>query len=123
MMTEEQREWLRTRLLELREEVVKDLERQRSADRSAGAKDQVDAVDRAEIELERAFEHRREHDDTHLLQKIHHALARLDGGLHDVCERCQAAITWERLSARPYASLCHACQQAKEDGQTVEEQR
>lgn len=122
-MTAEQRDWLRARLLELRDEVLKDLERQRTDDRAAGAKDQVDAADRAELELERAFEHRRESDDSHLLQKIAHALARLDGGRHELCERCRAEITWERLLARPYVSLCHACQQAKEDGLTVEEQR
>lgn len=122
-MTEEKRRWLQARLEELRDDVVRDLERQRLADRSKAEVEQEDDADRAEKELERAFEHRRENDDGHLLQKIHHALDRLSQGVHETCERCQGEIAWERLKVRPYASLCHACQQAKEDGLTVEEQR
>lgn len=122
-MTEEQREWLRARLMERRDEVLKELEAQRNADRSAGESGREDPADRAELELERALEHRRENDDAHLLLKINYALKRVEEGIHDFCESCQALITWERLQARPYASLCHACQQAKEDGQLVEKPR
>jgi DnaK suppressor protein len=122
-MTEEQRQWLWTRLEEQREEVLKDLEGQRTSDRSGGDDERDDLADRAELELERALEHRRENDDSHLLQKINHALKRLEEGNHEICDGCQAIIDWERLEARPYVCLCHTCQQAKENGQTVEQQR
>lgn len=123
MITEEQREWLRAQLVERRDEVVRELEWQRKADRATGSEDQDDAVDRAEMELERALEHRRENDAVHLLQKINFALRRLEEGGYESCQRCGAPISWERLQARPYVSLCHNCQQDKEDGQTVEAPR
>lgn len=122
-LTEEQRQWLRSRLEEQRDEVLRDLEGQRTADRSGGDGEREDVADRAELELERALEHRRENDDSHLLQKINHALKRLEEGIHEICEGCQAIISWDRLQARPYVCLCHTCQQAKENGQTVEQQR
>jgi RNA polymerase-binding transcription factor DksA len=37
------------------------------------------------------------------------ALARLDAGTYDVCERCSEPIGAERLQARPVARTCMGC--------------
>jgi DnaK suppressor protein len=43
-----------------------------------------------------------------LIDKIEHALARIDAGSFGRCEACGAAIEAERLDALPYATLCLA---------------
>jgi DnaK suppressor protein len=43
-----------------------------------------------------------------LIDKVEHALARIDGGGFGRCEACGAAIEAERLDALPYATLCLA---------------
>jgi RNA polymerase-binding transcription factor DksA len=41
--------------------------------------------------------------------QIHHALERLDAGLHGVCEQCGSAIGVERLRALPESTRCTVC--------------
>ena len=43
-----------------------------------------------------------------LIDKVEHALARIDAGSFGHCEACGAAIEAERLDALPYATLCLA---------------
>lgn len=41
-----------------------------------------------------------------LLDKIEHALKRMDDGSYGLCERCGKPIEKARIKALPYASLC-----------------
>jgi DnaK suppressor protein len=43
-----------------------------------------------------------------LIDKVEHALARIDAGGFGRCEACGGAIEAERLDALPYATLCLA---------------
>ena len=43
-----------------------------------------------------------------LIQKVQHALARIDDGSYGRCEACGGPIEAERLEALPYATLCLA---------------
>ena len=43
-----------------------------------------------------------------LIDKVEHALARIDGGHFGRCEACGGPIEAERLDALPYATLCLA---------------
>jgi DnaK suppressor protein len=43
-----------------------------------------------------------------LIDKVEHALARIDGGGFGRCEACDRPIEAERLDALPYATLCLA---------------
>ncbi len=52
--------------------------------------------------IEQLQEHRREVDS---------ALARIDGGTYGKCENCGQDIPFERLEARPTATLCVDCKQ------------
>lgn len=49
-----------------------------------------------------------------VLYQIDDALKRLDEGTFGVCQQCSQPITMSRLKAVPYASMCIACQRAKE---------
>ena len=49
-----------------------------------------------------------------ILYQIDDAFKRLDDGSYGTCQQCTQPITMSRLKAVPYASLCIACQRAKE---------
>ena len=53
--------------------------------------------------VDQLHEHRRE---------IHAAIARMDAGTYGKCENCGQDIPFERLEARPTATLCVSCKQA-----------
>ena len=53
--------------------------------------------------VDQLHEHRRDIDA---------ALARMDEGTYGKCENCGQDIPFERLEARPTATLCVACKQA-----------
>lgn len=54
-----------------------------------------------------------------LLGKITKQLARLDGGVIDVCEDCGEAISLRRLLARPVTTLCIDCKEQSEKEESV----
>ncbi|MBW3595275.1 MAG: TraR/DksA C4-type zinc finger protein [Actinobacteria bacterium] len=45
-------------------------------------------------------------------REIDAALARMDDGVYGKCEKCGQDIPFERLEARPTATLCVSCKQA-----------
>ncbi len=49
------------------------------------------------------------------LQSIENALTRLSDGCFGICTGCGEVISTERLMFLPYAELCLACQQNKEE--------
>ena len=49
-----------------------------------------------------------------LIDKIDHALVRIDEGAYGLCERCGRPIEKARLKALPYANLCIRDKQAEE---------
>jgi RNA polymerase-binding protein DksA len=49
-----------------------------------------------------------------ILYQIDDALKRLDEGTFGICLQCSQPIAMSRLKAVPYASMCIACQRAKE---------
>jgi len=54
--------------------------------------------------------------DDALLRKIELALQRIGEGSYGKCSGCGGDIPLARLEAKPSASLCTACQEAKEKG-------
>jgi RNA polymerase-binding protein DksA len=55
-----------------------------------------------------------ERNERALLERVEHALERLDAGEYGQCERCGREIPFERLEALPYATFCITCQVAVE---------
>ena len=50
------------------------------------------------------------------LSQVEEALERQREGTYGICEECGRPIDPERLRARPEATLCIACQRAREEG-------
>ena len=62
-------------------------------------------------------------DDENLLEKIDLALERLTAGTYQQCANCGGEIPHERLEAKPSASLCISCQEAKDKHELDENSR
>lgn len=102
--------YFRRRLEELRastqEEVARRNEDSRNVNQTEGygvknhpAEDATEVYDR---ERNLAVENEMQRE----LERIEHALARMDAGQYGICEVCGAEIPVERLEARPAATLC-----------------
>jgi DnaK suppressor protein len=55
--------------------------------------------------------------EVQLLEKIQHALDRIDDGSYGICEACNEEIPSARLEAKPSVSLCLVCQERHEQEQ------
>ncbi len=118
-MTEDEKNLIRQRLVEERDQVVASI-RDHSGERVDPETVPGDPADRGDLEVQRALDHRVVLDESHLIHKIDFALQRLEEGIYGTCEDCGASIPKERLLAKPSVSRCRSCQQAKEDHSEVE---
>lgn len=57
------------------------------------------------------------------LEKIDHALEKLDQGTYGICEDCNAEISEQRLKAVPFAIYCIECKQKREELEEIERER
>ena len=73
-----------------------------------------DENDRASKESDFALELRERERETYLVQKIRHALQRLEKKEFGFCEECGDKIGLQRLLARPVATLCFECKSLQE---------
>lgn len=73
-----------------------------------------DENDRASKEADFALELRERERESHLVQKIRHALQRLENNEFGYCEECGDKIGLPRLLARPVATLCFECKNLQE---------
>ena len=76
-----------------------------------------DEGDVAASELSLSMHLRLQERQMQLLQKVDHALAKIDSKRFGLCECCEEPLALNRLKARPVASLCIAC---KEDQESTE---
>lgn len=113
-MTNEQIRELRESLEEQRRAVLKDVDRHAAVGKGAGVI--ADETERADVIAENMVEHALGYSEAKLLEKIDHALERLDEGHYGICEGCGQEINIERLKAKPSVSLCITCQEKKESG-------
>ena len=78
---------------------------QRTMDEEIGVPGGVGA-DTASVTFERELGSGLEEGALQALERIDHALERLEQGAYGTCERCGKPIGRERLLARPSATLC-----------------
>lgn len=78
---------------------------QRTMDEETGVPGGVGA-DTASVTFERELGSGLEEGAQQALERIDHALERLEQGAYGTCERCGKPISRERLLARPSATLC-----------------
>ena len=57
------------------------------------------------------------------LEKIDHALKKLEEGTYGICEDCGNGISEQRLKALPFAVHCVECKQSREELEQIEKER
>lgn len=94
--------------------LLHDHERHEQDLRESHTSEDIAGADRASELDEVAVESRIVESEELLLEKINHALERIDIGTYGICEGCNQEIPTARLEAKPSVSLCVVCQEAKE---------
>ena len=117
-MNERQREYFRLKLLDWREDILKEAKEtlQHLQDDS---QNHADLADRATSETDRAIELRARDRQRKLISKIDAALARIEDGSYGYCEETGEPIAIKRLEARPIATLSIEAQERHERRERV----
>jgi len=117
-MNERQRVFFRRKLLEWKEEILRE-SRETLAALQAENENHADIADRASSETDRAIELRARDRQRKLISKIDAALARIDEGSYGFCEETGEPISLKRLAARPIATLSIEAQERHERRERV----
>jgi DnaK suppressor protein len=112
-MNERQSEYFRRRLLEWREELLRE-SRETLNHLKEENWHEPDIADRATIETEAGVELRSRNRYLKLIEKIDAALRRIEIGEYGYCEETGEPIGLKRLEARPIATLCIEAQERHE---------
>jgi DnaK suppressor protein len=117
-MNDRQREYFRKKLLDWKEEILKEAKEtlQHLQDEN---QNHPDLADRASSETDRAIELRARDRQRKLIAKIEEALARIDDGTYGYCEETGEPIALKRLEARPIATLTIEAQERHERRERV----
>jgi DnaK suppressor protein len=117
-MNERQREYFRQKLLNWREDILKEA-RETLQHLQDENQNHPDLADRASSETDRAIELRARDRQRKLIAKIDAALARIDDGTYGYCEETGEPIALKRLEARPIATLSVEAQERHERRERV----
>ena len=103
-MNDRQREYFRQKLLNWREDILKEAKEtlQHLQDEN---QNHPDLADRASSETDRSIELRARDRQRKLIAKIDAAIKRIDDGSYGYCEETGEPISLKRLEARPIATL------------------
>ena len=112
-MNDKQVEFFRTKLTQLKEEILSN-----AGETTEHLREDTvvvpDPADRATIEEEHALELRTRDRERKLLKKIEQSIARIDAGDYGYCDETGEPIGVGRLLARPTATLSLEAQQRRE---------
>ena len=117
-MNERQREYFRKKLLDWKEDILKEAKETLQHLRDEN-QNHHDLPDRASSETDRAIELRARDRQRKLIAKIDEALARLEDGTYGYCEETGEPIALKRLEARPIATLTIEAQERHERRERV----
>ena len=117
-MNERQREYFRVKLLNWKDEILKEskLTLQTLQEENVN---HPDLADRASSETDRAIELRARDRQRKLIAKIDAALSRIEEGTYGYCEETGEPIGLRRLDARPIATLSLEAQERHERREKV----
>jgi RNA polymerase-binding transcription factor len=117
-MNERQREYFRKKLLDWRDDILKEAKEtlQHLQDENVN---HPDMADRASSETDRAIELRARDRQRKLISKIDAAIGRLEDGTYGYCEETGEPISLKRLEARPIATLSIEAQERHERRERV----
>ena len=117
-MNEPQREYFRRRLLDWKDEILRE-SRETLVALQTENENHPDLADRASSETDRAIELRARDRQRKLISKIDSAMARIDEGTYGYCEETGEQISLRRLEARPIATLSLEAQERHERNEKV----
>ena len=117
-MNERQREYFRRKLLNWKEDILRE-SRQTIENLQSDTQQHSDLADRASSETERSLELRTRDRQRKLISKIDAALRRIEDGSYGFCEETGEPITIRRLEARPIATLSLEAQERHERREKV----
>ena len=100
-------EYFRKLLEDLKSETLKELEEDQAID--ATENHLPDDNDVASVQYEQAFKIRMAERNRKYLKKIDKAISKIDNGTYGICEECDNEISFDRLKARPVATVCIEC--------------
>ena len=106
----------RKRLLAKREELVKDLAKNREVSDETVDESAQDMVDRATSAYTKEFAYSLSEADRRILLLIDQALERLEAGTYGTCVHCGQPCQEKRLEAVPWARHCLDCQELQDKG-------
>lgn len=112
-MNERQRDFFRHRLVQWREEILRE-SKHTITNLRQDTESHPDLADRATSESDRALELRTRDRQRKLISKIDAALMRLDDGTYGFCDETGEPIGLARLIARPIATLTLEAQERHE---------
>jgi DnaK suppressor protein len=118
-LTKAQLEKFKATLVQKRMRLLKEAQRTLDSEMVIEADERMDEVDQASSEYMQAFSFRLRGRERFLMDKIEHALRKIEAGEYGICEECEEAITLKRLQARPEAQLCIQCKEAQEREEAV----
>jgi DnaK suppressor protein len=104
-------------LLTRKRDILRNAQRTLSEDMTLETDDLPDEMDLASSEYLQSFTFRLRGREKTFLQKIDHALERIEHGTFGLCEQCGEPISIKRLEARLETTLCIRC---KEDQERME---
>lgn len=117
-MNERQRDYFRRKLIQWREDLLRE-SRDTLAALQSENENHPDLADRASSETDRAIELRARDRQRKLIAKIEAALGRLEDGSYGYCEETGEPIALKRLDARPIATLSVEAQERHERRERV----
>jgi DnaK suppressor protein len=117
-MNERQREYFKQKLLNWREELLRE-SRETLTHLQSETENHPDLVDRASSEADRSLELRTRDRQRKLISKIDDALRRIEDGSYGYCEETGEPIGIGRLDARPTATLSLEAQERHERQERV----
>jgi DnaK suppressor protein len=117
-MNERQVEYFRQKLLNWREDILRE-SRETLSHLQSETENHPDLADRASSETDRALELRTRDRQRKLIAKIDDALRRIEEGVYGYCEETGEPIGLARLDARPIATLSLEAQERHERRERV----
>ncbi|MFI4976093.1 MAG: RNA polymerase-binding protein DksA [Caulobacterales bacterium] len=117
-MNERQLEYFRQKLLDWKEEILRE-SRETVTHLQSETENHPDLADRASSETDRALELRTRDRQRKLISKIDEALRRIEEGNYGYCEETGEPIGLARLEARPIATLSLEAQERHERRERV----
>ncbi|HSB36089.1 MAG TPA: TraR/DksA family transcriptional regulator [Thermoanaerobaculia bacterium] len=109
-------ERVRKRLLAKRDELLKDLAKNREVTDETIDESAQDMVDRATTAYTKEFAYSLSEADRKVLVLIDQALDRLEAGTYGPCVHCGQPVQEKRIEAVPWARHCLDCQELQDKG-------